>query len=72
MEPPKDTESYIYRSGRTARAGKSGLCITMFNRKNEEFIDRIEELAGIRFERTGIPTEGDMIQQRHKDILTRM
>lgn len=42
MEPPKDTESYIHRSGRTARAGNSGTCITLFNHKNREFLDRVE------------------------------
>jgi len=42
LEPPKDTESYIHRSGRTARMGKSGICITFFNHKNIEFLDRIE------------------------------
>ena len=42
IEPPKDTESYIHRAGRTARAGKHGTCITIYNNKNEEFVDRIE------------------------------
>jgi ATP-dependent RNA helicase DDX21 len=28
VEPPRDTETYIHRSGRTARAGKTGTCIT--------------------------------------------
>jgi ATP-dependent RNA helicase DDX21 len=45
LEPPKDTESYIHRAGRTARAGKSGTCITFYNHKNVEFVDRIENLA---------------------------
>jgi len=31
LDPPKDTESYIHRSGRTARAGRSGTCITFYN-----------------------------------------
>lgn len=30
LEPPKDVESYIHRSGRTARAGKMGTCITFY------------------------------------------
>ncbi len=31
LEPPKEVESYIHRSGRTARAGKSGTCITFYS-----------------------------------------
>jgi len=33
IEPPKDTETYIHRSGRTARAGRSGTCITFYTKK---------------------------------------
>ncbi len=33
IEPPKDTETYIHRSGRTARAGRSGTCITFYTLK---------------------------------------
>ena len=45
IDPPKDTESYIHRSGRTARMGKEGTCITFFNRRNIEFLDKVEDLA---------------------------
>lgn len=34
LEPPKDTESYIHRSGRTARAGADGNCITFYTPQN--------------------------------------
>jgi ATP-dependent RNA helicase DDX21 len=33
VEPPKDVETYIHRAGRTARAGKSGTCITFWTMK---------------------------------------
>jgi ATP-dependent RNA helicase DDX21 len=33
IEPPKEVETYIHRSGRTARAGKNGVCITFFSQK---------------------------------------
>ena len=69
MEPPKDTESYIHRSGRTARAGRSGVCITLFNHKNKEFLDRIEQMAGIKMTRVPIPSEDDMIKAKTKDVL---
>jgi len=38
LEPPKDTEDYIHRSGRTARAGRSGTCITFYTKKTYECI----------------------------------
>lgn len=41
IEPPKDTETYIHRSGRTARAGNSGICVTFFNDKTRYLIDKI-------------------------------
>jgi ATP-dependent RNA helicase DDX21 len=35
VEPPTDAETYIHRSGRTARAGNSGTCITFFTKKTQ-------------------------------------
>lgn len=72
MEPPKDTESYIHRSGRTARAGKSGTCITFYNRNNLEFVERIEQLAGIKLERVGIPSEQDRKKATTRGILKKL
>ena len=31
LEPPKEVETYIQRSGRTARAGAKGTCITFYD-----------------------------------------
>jgi ATP-dependent RNA helicase DDX21 len=69
LDPPKDTESYIHRSGRTARAGKSGTCITFYNRRSEEFVERIENMAGIKLERVPVPSEEDMVKAQSKGIL---
>lgn len=55
IEPPKDTETYIHRSGRTARAGKSGICITFYTKKTYELVQKIEDQAGIKLKRVGIP-----------------
>lgn len=38
LEPPKDVETYIHRAGRTARAGKEGTCITLYNNKTAYMI----------------------------------
>ena len=48
VEPPKETETYIHRSGRTARAGASGKCITFYTHKTKQLIEMIESQAGIK------------------------
>ena len=40
-EPPQDTELYIHRSGRTARVGRSGICVTLYDETNEEFLMKV-------------------------------
>lgn len=72
IEPPKDTETYIHRSGRTARAGKSGTCITFFNKKNLEFLQRIEEKAGVKFKRIGVPQPEDVIKMSSRGIVNEL
>lgn len=39
IEPPKEAETYIHRSGRTARAGASGVCVTFVTPKTRYLID---------------------------------
>lgn len=49
VEPPKEAETYIHRSGRTARAGRVGTCITFYSKKHQPLITMIEAKAGIKF-----------------------
>lgn len=72
IEPPKDVETYIHRSGRTARAGKSGTCITFYTKKTYELIQKIEDSAGIKFKRIGVPQAEDVIRASSRDILKNM
>lgn len=55
IEPPKEAETYIHRSGRTARAGASGTCITFYTNKTKSLIEDIERQAGIKLQRIGVP-----------------
>ncbi|XP_043911711.1 nucleolar RNA helicase 2 [Protopterus annectens] len=54
--PPKDVESYIHRSGRTGRAGRTGVCICFYQRKEADQLRYVEQKAGIRLRRTGLPS----------------
>ena len=62
IEPPKETETYIHRSGRTARAGRNGSCITFYTLKQKMLISLIEQKAGIVFEKIGAPLPDDIIR----------
>ena len=66
-EPPKDIDSYIHRAGRTARAGRSGTCITLYTRYTECLLERIEQRAKIKIKRIGAPQKKDIIEASIRD-----
>ncbi len=53
---PDDIENYTHRSGRTARAGKTGISFTLLNMREHYRLKEIEKLTGIKFKRILIPS----------------
>jgi superfamily II DNA/RNA helicase len=47
FDPPNDHKDYLHRSGRTARAGASGLVVTLAMRDQLREIQRLHESAGV-------------------------
>jgi len=68
LQPPQDVESYIHRSGRTARAGKQGKWITLHDQSEFRMLRRIEREAGIRFKREGLPNPEDIIRRSAENL----
>ena len=66
-EPPKEIDTYIHRAGRTARAGRSGTCITLYTRYTECLLERIEQKAKIKVKRIGAPQKKDIIEASIRD-----
>lgn len=58
-EPPRDVEAYIHRSGRTGRAGKSGIAVMLYDSRMSNFT-RIERESGVKFERISAPKPSDI------------
>ena len=56
--PPKNSEDYIHRSGRTGRAGNKGVCVTLFTGKESDNIRKIERNAKIRLKEVDVPQKG--------------
>jgi ATP-dependent RNA helicase DDX21 len=67
-EPPKEIDSYIHRAGRTARAGRTGTCITLYTKMTEGLLSRIENKAKISFKKIGAPQRQDIIKASIRDI----
>jgi ATP-dependent RNA helicase DDX21 len=63
-EPPSDVESYIHRSGRTGRAGKSGVCITFYKQAQDYLVQNISKRAGVDFIKIGAPQPSDIVTSR--------
>ncbi|ORX51553.1 DEAD-domain-containing protein [Hesseltinella vesiculosa] len=66
-QPPKDTESYVHRSGRTGRAGRSGVCVTFYKPMEESLLDYITRKTGVQFERMSAPRPEDIIKSTTED-----
>uniref|UniRef100_H9H6E8 RNA helicase n=1 Tax=Monodelphis domestica TaxID=13616 RepID=H9H6E8_MONDO len=67
--PPKDVESYIHRSGRTGRAGRTGICICFYQKKEQHQLAQVERQAGITFKRVGVPSASEIIKASSKDAI---
>lgn len=58
FDPPRDVDTYVHRSGRTGRAGSSGVSVLLFGPRQEHDIVRIERDLGhgFQFELCGPPS----------------
>jgi len=61
---PDEIENYTHRSGRTARAGKTGVSISIINGKELGKIRQIEKTLGKRFAKAEIPTGFDVVEKQ--------
>jgi ATP-dependent RNA helicase DeaD len=61
---PEDVENYTHRTGRTARAGKSGIAITITTPKDSSRIKDIERIIKKKFEKKEVPNGNDVCEKQ--------
>ncbi|MBW0116100.1 DEAD/DEAH box helicase [Pseudonocardia abyssalis] len=54
VDPPADPKDYLHRAGRTARAGDSGVVVTMVTPQERRDVERLTRLAGVKATHTDV------------------
>ena len=61
---PDDIETYVHRSGRTGRADKRGICISLVHLREKHKVKQIEKIVGRPIERAMIPTGKEVCEKQ--------
>ena len=69
---PDDTAVYTHRSGRTGRAGKTGVSIAIIHSREKGKLREIEKKIGKTFERKEVPTPEHIIEKQLYNLADRI
>jgi len=69
---PDDPEVYVHRSGRTGRAGKSGISISILNLKEKGKMKMIEKICKKKFEQKPVPNGREICEIQLMDLIDKM
>lgn len=69
---PDDVEVYTHRSGRTGRAGKSGISIAIIHSRELSKINLIEKKIGKKFERSLVPTGREICESQLLNLVDKI
>ena len=65
---PQDPESYVHRIGRTGRAGKSGIAITLITPSEYRKLTSIQRIANATITKQKVPNVADVIESKKQRI----
>lgn len=71
-ELPDDVEVYTHRSGRTGRAGKSGISVSIVTPKETYRLRQIERLVNTRVHKMDVPSGKDVCRKQFFHFIDRM
>ena len=69
---PDEIENYTHRSGRTARAGKTGISISLINVKEQSKIRQLEKVIGKPFVKTQVPQGEEVVAKQLLTIIDKV
>jgi ATP-dependent RNA helicase DeaD len=69
---PYDPEDYVHRIGRTGRAGKHGMAVTLVSGRDLRKIQFLERFARTKIRRGTLPTAGEIGEKRADALLSKV
>jgi ATP-dependent RNA helicase DeaD len=66
---PDDPELYVHRIGRTGRAGKTGIAISLVTPGEKRLLRQVESFAHQTIKRVGLPSEDDILIRREERLM---
>ncbi len=72
VDLPLDPEVYVHRVGRTGRAGKTGIAVTLVSPREQWRLRRIEAFTRQPIERQALPSEADIRARRETRLVEQM
>jgi len=69
---PDDPEVYIHRSGRTGRAGRSGVCLSLVHGRDKSKLKQAEKTVKKKFEQVEVPSGRDICEKQLFTMIDRM
>lgn len=69
---PDDVATYTHRSGRTGRAGKTGVSVAIIHSREKSKVKEIEKRIGKSFERELVPTPQRIIEKQLYNLADRL
>ncbi|NWG07166.1 MAG: DEAD/DEAH box helicase [Chloroflexi bacterium] len=69
---PDDAEVYVHRIGRTGRAGKTGIAITLLSPREKRRLREVEALTKQPIKKMEIPTPAEIVRHRENEVVEKM
>ncbi|MCK6583144.1 MAG: DEAD/DEAH box helicase [Anaerolineales bacterium] len=69
---PDDAEVYVHRIGRTGRAGKTGVAITLLSPKEKRRLREVEALTKQPLTKKELPTPEDITKHRESQVVEKL
>jgi ATP-dependent RNA helicase DeaD len=69
---PDDAEVYVHRIGRTGRAGKTGIAITLLSPREKRRLREVEALTKQPIKKMELPSASDIVKHREGQVIETM